>query len=211
MHIAEGILSGPVLAMGALAAAGGIGIGLYRMEVEDVPRVAVISSALFVASLLHLPGPASVHLVLIGLAGVLLGWGAFPAFFVSLLFQSVLFGYGGLSALGVNVTTMGTSAVICSLLFRVLWRGKGIHWAFPAGFAPGSLGVVLGAFLVSLALLATGRSFHLAATAVLAGHLPVALVEGIITGWTVSFLVKVRPEVLRTCGDAAKENSPHDV
>jgi cobalt/nickel transport system permease protein len=43
----------------------------------------VLSATFFVASLIHVPvGPSSVHLIMSGLAGLVLGWTAFPALFV---------------------------------------------------------------------------------------------------------------------------------
>lgn len=46
---------------------------------ESIPKVGVLSSAFFVATLIHVPvGPSSIHLVLNGLMGVMLGWAAFP-------------------------------------------------------------------------------------------------------------------------------------
>ena len=196
MHVAEGVLSGPVLVTGALLAAAGVGAGLYRMRAEEVPRVAVISSALFVASLVHLPGPVSVHLVLIGMAGIVLKWGAFPAYFVALVFQVMLFGYGGVSVLGVNVFTMAAASVLSGGLFRAVFNPARARRALLAGFLAGAGGVVLGALLVSLALLASGKSFTVAAAAVLVAHLPVALAEGLVTGWAVVFLTRVRPAIL---------------
>jgi cobalt/nickel transport system permease protein len=39
-----------------------------------------------VASLIHVPiGPSNAHLILNGLVGLLLGWGAFPAILVALI------------------------------------------------------------------------------------------------------------------------------
>ena len=60
-----------------------------KTEVSDIPKVSVVTSAIFVASLIHVPvGPTSVHLVLSGLAGITLGWSAFPAIFVALILQA---------------------------------------------------------------------------------------------------------------------------
>jgi hypothetical protein len=68
MHIAEGVLSPPVLIAGAVLSSGGIAIGLSRIKGEDIPKVAMLSSAFFVASLIHIPfGPTSAHLVLMDL------------------------------------------------------------------------------------------------------------------------------------------------
>ena len=85
MHISEGVLSAPVLLTGAALTAGGVAVGLKKMDSEKVPLVGVLSSAFFGASLIHVPvGPSAVHLVLNGLLGLLLGWSAFPAILVGL-------------------------------------------------------------------------------------------------------------------------------
>ena len=103
MHISEGILGVPVLAAGTGLAILGTAIGLKKMDYERLPQVAVLSSAFFVASFIHVPlGPAAVHLVLNGLCGLLLGWLAFPAILVGLALQALLFQFGGLTTLGVN-------------------------------------------------------------------------------------------------------------
>ncbi len=117
MHISEGVLSTPVLISGAALAVAGTTIGLKKMDYERIPQVAVLSAAFFIASLLHVPiGPSSVHLILNGLMGLLLGWVAFPAILVGLLLQAILFQYGGLTSLGVNTVTMALPAVICFFL-----------------------------------------------------------------------------------------------
>ena len=65
--------------------------------------VAILAAAFFVGSLIHVPiGPSSVHLILNGLLGMLLGWAAFPSIFVALMLQAILFQYGGITVLGVN-------------------------------------------------------------------------------------------------------------
>ena len=80
MHISEGILSAPILVSGGAVAAIGTFIGLKKIDPEQIMPVALLSSVFFVAGLVHVPvGPGSVHLMLIGLLGVMLGWAAFPA------------------------------------------------------------------------------------------------------------------------------------
>ena len=117
MHIADGILSTPVLIGGATAATVGVGYGLWQMKPERVPQTAVLASAFFAASLIHLPLPGgSVHLVLTGLMGVMLGWSALPAIFVGLLLQYLFFTHGGLTTLGVNTVCMAVPALCCHYL-----------------------------------------------------------------------------------------------
>ncbi|MFP4058221.1 MAG: cobalt transporter CbiM [Candidatus Brocadiia bacterium] len=209
MHIAEGVLPGPVLAVGAAAAAAGVAAGLRKMDYERVPRVGVLASAFFVASLVHVPvPPSSAHLLLTGLVGLLLGWAAFPALLVALFLQAVLFGFGGLTALGVNTVVMAAPAVACHHLFGHAVRGReGAGVPAVAGFAAGATGIVLAGALASAALLASGKGFAPIAHAVFLAHLPIMGVEGLVTAQAVVFLHKVRPEALEApvLGPAAEE------
>ena len=121
MHISEGVLSAPVLIAGAAFAAAGISIGLKKMDNEKIPQVAVLSSAFFVASLIHIPiGPSNIHLVLNGINGILLGWICFPSILVALALQAILFQFGGITVLGVNTVNMAIPGIICYYIFRNL-------------------------------------------------------------------------------------------
>ena len=63
MHITEGVLSTPegiaVLAAGWAATAAGTAIGLWRMDYERVPQVALLSATFFVVSLVEVPTATS--------------------------------------------------------------------------------------------------------------------------------------------------------
>ena len=118
MHISEGILGAPVLAAGAIISLGGVSIGIKRLDYGKIPETAILSSVFFVASLIHVPiGPSSIHLILNGLIGVLLGWAAFPAVFIALILQAVLFQFGGLTTLGVNTAVMAVPALVVHYFF----------------------------------------------------------------------------------------------
>ena len=94
MHISEGILSAPILAGGAVLTTVGTAIGLKKMDYDRIMSVSLLSATFFVASLIHVPlGPGSVHLLLGGLLGLILGWGAFPAIVVALALQALFFQY----------------------------------------------------------------------------------------------------------------------
>ncbi len=196
MHISEGMLSAPVLLTGAVLSLTGLTLGLRKIKNEDIPKVAVLSSAFFVASLIHIPiGPTSAHLVLNGLVGMLLGWAAFPAIFVGLLLQALLFQFGGLTTLGVNTFAMAMPAVLSYYVFRTLLH-KGKNTAFIGGALGGASAVLIGTLFISLALLETEKSFMGVAVTLFTMHLPIAAVEGIITGFVVLYLKKVKPEAL---------------
>ena len=198
MHISEGVLSGEVLAAGALAAAAGTAIGLKKLETRRIPEVAVLTAAFFVASLVRVPAgplPASIHLTLNGLMGLALGWAAFPAILVGLALQALLFQFGGLTVLGVNTTIMAVPAVAAYYLLRPL-LDLGGAWTTAGGFLAGALGPALGTAIMALALVMTGESFRELSGLLLAMGSASALVEGTVTAFMAAFILKVRPEIL---------------
>lgn len=196
MHISEGVLSGPVLASGAVIAIAGTAIGLKKIDYDRIVHVAIFSSAFFVASLIHVNiGPASVHLILNGIVGLMLGFAAVPAILTALLLQSILFQYGGLTALGVNVVVMAVPAVLVHYLFFSL-LGKSSGLTFIAGFLSGLFSILCSSLLLGLTLWFTDKNFFETSIAIIAAHIPVMIIEAIVTGFCVSFLVKVYPEIL---------------
>ena len=197
MHISEGVLSGQVLISGAALAITGTAIGLRKLDYDRIPQVAVLSAAFFVASLVHVPvGPASVHLILNGLLGLFLGWVAFPAILIGLILQAVLFQFGGLTSLGVNTVTMGLPAVICFFTFGAGVRSKRSAVSIISAFLCGFVAVLMGSLLVALALVFTGKPFVSVAKLIVIAHLPVMVIEGLITAMCVRFLKQVKPEIL---------------
>ncbi len=196
MHISEGVLSGPVLVSGAALAAAGTAVGLKNLDYDHVARAGILSAAFFVASLIHVPiGPSSVHLILNGVVGLLLGWAAFPVILVALLLQAVLFQFGGITTLGVNTIIMALPAVVCYYLFRsLIHRRRAV--GLTAAFACGSLAVLGSALLAAAALVFTEKNFLQIAGLIIAAHLPVMIIEGIVTAFCVRFLEKVQPDML---------------
>ena len=197
MHISEGILSLPVLAAGAGFAAAATGIGLKKLDPDRIPKTGILAAAFFVASLIHVPiGPSSVHLILNGIVGLILGWTAFPAILVALVLQAVLFQYGGITTLGANTVLMALPAVICYYLFHPLIH-KRAAVALPAAFACGMLAVMLSGLLLGGFLVFTGQHFLEVSVMVIAAHIPVMIIEGIITMFCIGFLKKVQPALLQ--------------
>jgi len=213
MHIPDGILP-------AQLCIGGYGLTglttwlcLQRINrspdpAQGIPKAALLTAAFFTASLVHLPiPPASVHFVLNGLLGVVLGCYAFPAILVGLFLQAVMFGHGGLSTLGVNALIMGIPALIAAGVFRL---GDRIPPRFPPNIITGLFGFLSGATAItcSTLLFYTLVLFNLPAdldtnaeqTALLTlafSHIPLIVLEGIFTAIVVVFLAKVKPDLLR--------------
>jgi cobalt/nickel transport system permease protein len=245
-------------------------VGAWRIRDEEIPRVALLTAAFFVASLIHLPAPTRPHLLLNGLMGVVLGRRAALAIPVGLFLQMALFQHGGWLVLGLNSCIMGLPALLAWLLFaglrRLPWMHQGwfravlvgvssllfllslvyslallvtnpiseieeldlsaanslvLHpmilvgavvlaglaaWLerrlentpeFPLGLLVGELAVLATVFLNGLVLLAGGTAdFHTQVLLTVVVHLPLAVIEGIVLGFTVGFLVRVKPEML---------------
>lgn len=197
MHISEGVLSGPVLLSGAALAAAGTAVGLKKLDYDHIAQAGMLSAAFFVASLIHVPlGPASVHLILNGLVGLFLGWSAFPALLVALALQAVFFQFGGITTLGVNTILMALPAVLCYVAFSPFLFSRRPLVASAAAFACGFLSVLLAGVIASLALMFTEENFWSVAALVLAAHVPVMVIEGLVTALCVAFLKKVQPSML---------------
>lgn len=198
MHISEGVLSPAVLLGGAALAAAGVTVGMKNMKQKEIPTIGILSAAFFVASLIHVPaGPVSAHLILNGLVGLVLGWKAFPAILVGLALQALLFQFGGITTLGVNTLNMALPAIICYHLFKNgLKTDTGRHTVMICAFATGFFSVLLSGVMVGLSLYLTGKAFLPAAKLVVAAHLPVMFIEGVLTTTCILFLKKVRPEIL---------------
>ena len=196
MHISEGVLSAPVLIAGGVLAVAGTAVGLKKIDYDHVARVGILAATFFVASLVHVPiGPSSVHLIMNGLVGLLLGWAAVPAILVALLLQAVFFQFGGITTLGVNTVIMALPAVLCFYLFGPLMHGNRKVF-LAAGFACGFCAVLLSALIVGLALMFTEENFFAVAALVAAANLPIMIIEGIVTAFCVAFLKKVQPAML---------------
>jgi cobalt/nickel transport system permease protein len=197
MHISEGVLSAPVLVTGAAFSIVCLGIGLKKIDEDRIPLIAVLSSAFFIASLIHVPiGPASIHLVLNGICGLLLGWAAFPAIIVALFLQAIIFQFGGLTTLGVNSFIMAFPCIVCFYLFNWLVKRQQPWVWLGASFACGALSIFGSGLLVAVSLVSTGEPFIQVARLVIIAHIPVMIIEGFITSFCIAFLKKAKPQLL---------------
>ena len=197
MHISDGVLSAPVWIGGYVVTVGIAAICSKKMKTEDMPKMAVMTSAFFVASLIHIPlGPTSVHLILNGLVGIILGPLSFISILVGLTLQAFLFQHGGITTIGANSIMMGVPALLSYRIFSLHKRFRfRLSETIFAGVA-GASGVFLGTLILTALLVTTGSEFIGVAKYAALAHLPIMIIEAIITGFVVSFLMKVKPEIL---------------
>ncbi len=213
MHIPD-ILPAQVC-VGGYAIAGGVTWYVLKQihktadPQEQVPKAALLAAAFFVGSSINIPvPPVSVHLVLNGLLGALLGWYAWPAILIGLLLQALLIGHGGLTTIGVNAVMMGVPALMAGYIFQLRHRFDKLlspTWSVGIfGFLAGSLGLGLAALIffgIVILTVPAGLDFtteRTAVTALMLAHIPLFFIEGTFTTLLCLFLLRVKPELLET-------------
>lgn len=213
MHIPDGLLPASVC-IGGYALTGLTTwyalrqINRQQHPTEEMPKAALLTAAFFVASSIHIPvPPTSVHLVLNGLLGVVLGYYAFPAILIGLFFQAVMFGHGGMTTLGVNAVMMGIPALLAYHLFQLyprFERSRQRKWVIALfAFLAGAFGLGLAVaifFTIVIATIPAGFDVVTEQTAIYGlaiAHIPLIILEGIFTAMLVLFLQRVKPELLK--------------
>ena len=216
MHIPDGVLPAQVCVAGYGLTGGVTWYVLRRIRQqsnpsEEIPKAAMLAAAFFVASSINIPvPPVSVHLVLNGLLGALLGWYAWPAILIGLFLQAVLIGHGGLTTIGVDAVMMGLPALLAAQVFR--WRHY-VGRPSPApwltglfGFLAGAIGLGLAALIFfALIIFTIPAEFDLtterqAVIGLMVAHVPLMIIEGGFTTLMVLFLLRVKPELLKESG-----------
>ncbi|VEP13598.1 ABC-type Co2+ transport system, permease component [Hyella patelloides LEGE 07179] len=213
MHIPDGFVP-PSICLAGYAISGGVTwyslreIQRDRDPQSSIPKSALFTAVFFIASLIHIPAPpplTSFHLVLNGMMGTLLGYYAFLAIPIGLFFQAVMFQHGGMSTLGINAVIMGLPAIVAYYVFRLRSHlpRKQQFWTKALAFISGASAVLLSATLFAAIAIGTISPELNAATErtaiylSLGSYLIQALVEGTFTVMIVSFLEKVKPELLQ--------------
>lgn len=212
MHIPDGFLS-PNVCIAGYALTGGVTWYSLRQINQDqyvqanVPKASLLTAAFFVASLIHIPiPPTSIHLILNGLMGAVLGYYAFPAILIGLFFQAVMFQHGGMSTLGVNAIILGTPSIAAYYIFRQrdhLLNKKQLPSSI-LSFAAGAGALLLSAAMFVILLvtnISPDMDVNAERTAILVslgGYSIQAVIEGVFTVMLIAFLEKVKPELLRS-------------
>ena len=213
MHIPDGFVPPSICIAGYGLSGGFIWYSLREIKRDrapqaNIPKSALFTAVFFIASLIHIPAPpplTSFHLVLNGMMGTLLGHYAFLAIPIGLFFQAVMFQHGGMSTLGINAVIMGLPAIVAYYIFRLRSRIPRQHqfWTKALAFISGASAVLLSAAIfasIAIATISPELNATTERTAIylsLGSYLIQSLVEGTFTVMIVSFLEKVKPELLK--------------
>lgn len=195
MHISDGILSSEVAITTAVVAVGLVIYSLKNLKNKNIALISAMSAIFFIASFIHIPlGPTQIHLVLIGIIGILIGPCVFLSVIIALLFQAILLGYGGLTSLGANLIIMSLPAYLTYIFvkkgFLNLFSGRIKYFAI--GFIP----VLLSTFLLALLLALSKEEYFYASLTIFLANVPAMFIEGLVTVFLISYLKKATPELL---------------
>ncbi len=205
MHIPDGYLSLPVTVACGVLSVGGLctAIRSLRGKIEDakVPTMGVISAFIFAAQMVNFPVGFGVSGHILGglLAAIVVGpEAAVLVMSIVLIFQALLFGDGGLTALGANMLNMALVGTWCVFFIfkslRQLLRSEGIAIGIAAW-----LSVVLASSACAIELWLSGSAPLMVAFPLIVGiHAVIGIGEALATSAAVMFVRRVRPQILST-------------
>jgi cobalt/nickel transport system permease protein len=218
MHIPDGVLSPGVAIASGILGAGGLGYGLKRLEKGLGERTTVLmgimSAFVFAAQMVNFPVLPGVSGHLLGgvLAAVVLGpWAGAGVIAAVLIVQCLLFGDGGLTALGANFMNMGLiGAVGGYAVYAPLRRAIGGRRGILIGaMAAAWFSVILssGAFAVELAASGRGADFVRILGWMALVHAVIGVGEALITGVVLRFVLLTRPDFIHDYEEVESQTS----
>ena len=208
MHIPDGFLDLWICALMYVISAVAIGYSAVKLkgtlESKQVPLIGVVAAGIFAAQMLNwpIPGGTSAHLVGGAIAGILLGpYAGCLAMASVLTVQCLVFGDGGITALGANIFNMGIVDVFVGYaVFRALRNFNQDVATFLAGW----LGIWLAAIACGIEIgVSSIFKYEIGVTVPTMGiwHGILGIVEGIITMLVIRYIALRQPDIIY----AAKE------
>lgn len=196
MHISDGILTSEVIIATSIISVGFLFYSIKTLKDKNIALVSAMGAIFFIASFVHIPlGPTQIHLILIGIIGILLGSQVFLAILIALILQATLLGYGGLTSLGANLFIMALPAFIIYILVKkglLNFLGDKLKYFF-IGF----LSVFLATIFLALILSLSKEEYLYASYTIILANIPAMIVEGLITLFLVNYLKRSIPEFLK--------------
>lgn len=196
MHISDGVLTLETTVVISVISIIALVKAIRELKNEDISLTAVASAMFFIASFIHIPfGVTQIHLILLGVIGILISWNSFVAIFVALLLQALLLGYGGISSLGVNLFIMAMPAVIIYYLynFQIVKKLNDKVKFFLVGF----LGTFFATLFLTLILYFSKEEYNYASFSIFSVNIITMIIEGIVSMFLLLFIKKVYPKILK--------------
>ena len=196
MHISDGVLSLEATVVVSAISVIALAKAIKELKNDDISITAVASAMFFIASFIHIPfGVTQIHLILLGVIGILISWSSFVAIFVALLLQALLLGYGGIASLGVNLFIMAMPAVVVYYLYNMSFV-KNLNDKIKF-FLVGFLGTFFATLFLTLILYFSKEEYNYVAYSVFGVNIITMVIEGIVSMFLLLFIKKVYPKILK--------------
>lgn len=211
MHLSEGILPANYAVFFYVLSLPFVIYGFWTInkKKKESPlyfsMVGLIGATVFVLSAFPIPVPIAgtcSHPAGTGLSAVILGpFQSVVTAFVSLLIQALFMAHGGITTLGANVFTMGVGGSFCGFFAYYLARRLNFS-VFFSGFLAGFIADIATYFLTALVIaVSIAPSFTEGlievGLAFVPTQIPLAILEGIITGFALRYIAEHKPEFLK--------------
>lgn len=175
---------------------------------RQIPLMGVMAAFIFAAQMINFPifGGTSGHLLGGALAAIMLGpWAAMLVMTAVIAVQALLFQDGGMAVMGANILNMGlATAAIGYGLYRAASNQSRFVKLSVAGIAAW-LSVMAGALFASLQIWLSGNTeLQIILPAMLLVHAVIGLGESIITVAALSFIMRMRPDLINQDSESAK-------
>jgi len=203
MHLMDGIIPLWQAAIYWIITIISISIYLFKLsKTEDKERkvvyTAIFTAAAIVASSISIPSPfgVSMHFFLIPLVVIILGpLSGIAVAFLCLIVQFLLLGMGGATVLGANTLTIGIALSLSTYIFYKLIAELDDRLCI---FAGTFMGIIMATIVQVLILLWAGvANLEMLMFTLIPFYMFIAVIEGIANVFIVSFISKVKPDLLK--------------
>lgn len=208
MHIPDGFIS-PTIAAVTFTVTLAFWIISFKkvknnLDEHQVPIMGVLTALFFAAQMMNYPivGGTTGHLLGGASLGIILGpYAGCISMTIILVLQALLFGDGGITALGANILNMGIIGVFIPafllLALNKISKGKGLYaWIFISAFIGDVLAAVAAGAELGFSVQTFPYGLSVAVPAMAINHSVIGVIEGVVTVVLVSVLLKLRPDVL---------------
>ncbi|MDI6724599.1 MAG: energy-coupling factor ABC transporter permease [Methanobacterium sp.] len=178
-------------------------IYLFKLSRNEETEKRTVYTAIFAAaavtvSSISIPSPFGVpmHFFLIPIVAILLGplSGAFVAF-LCLIVQFLLLGFGGITTMGANTLTIGVALSFSTYIFYKLSFELNESLSVFSGTL---MGIVIATLTQVVILVAAGvATLEMLMATLIPFYLFIGVIEGVANVFIVSFIAKVKPELLK--------------
>lgn len=208
VHLEDGAFSIEWVLLWTLIAAGIVSVALYRLGGHKLPTRKLAIAAMCVAVgfaifQVEIPVLGGVHINLTPFMGILIGpaLGSLAVFVINVFSAAV--GHGGWGMIGANTIVNVVEVVLGYLLYKFL-RNTANRSRFGSAFGATTIALTISAF-VAVAIIVVSEIQGSTQTRaemlnnmllLAAANIATGVVEGVMTGYIVSFIGRVRPDLL---------------